>query len=195
MDIGVWGDSITYGSSDKDALGWVGRLRKIHSPEKDEEAVYDRGICGDTSRGLLKRFTSELSSFVYPLDVVIFAVGMNDVVERNNQFSEVSIEDFESNMREVILQAQKSVSRVYVIGITNVDESRTVPLVGSTSGKKYLNETIQKYNQVLKSLCTELQAPFVSVFGLLENEDLADGLHPNDAGYEKLFLTISGSLK
>jgi hypothetical protein len=28
MEIGIWGDSITYGESDIDGLGWVGRLRK-----------------------------------------------------------------------------------------------------------------------------------------------------------------------
>ncbi len=28
MEIGIWGDSITYGAGDSEALGWVGRLRK-----------------------------------------------------------------------------------------------------------------------------------------------------------------------
>lgn len=190
MDIGVWGDSITYGSSDSEGLGWVGRLRKLHSPEKDEDVVYNRGICGDTSRGLLRRFTSELNSFVYPIDLVLIAIGMNDIVERDGTRNEVPIEEFEDNTRKLITQAAESASSVVVIGITNVDESRTTPLRSSSTGKVYKNEAIQAYNAVLKAVCEECGALFIDVFGTLLAEDLADGLHPNANGYEKLSSVI-----
>lgn len=71
MDIGVWGDSITYGAGDSKALGWVGRLRKSY--DKDSEVnVYNFGVCGDTTNDLLRRFDGEAAS-VDP-NVVIFSI-------------------------------------------------------------------------------------------------------------------------
>ncbi len=196
MDIGVWGDSITYGSCDEEALGWVGRLRRTRSAELDHEATYERGVCGDTSAGLLARFEEEFDSLIYGLDIVVFAIGLNDSARKGVEGEYiVPLEEFTKNMEQVIAQAKVKASKVYVIGTTNVDESRTAPLPGSSSGKVFLNENAKKYNQALREASKSLAVPFIEVFGILKNTDLADGLHPNGQGYEKLFSVISESIK
>ena len=46
----------------------------------------------------------------------------------------------------------------------------------------------------MREVCAEHQVLFLDVFGLLENEDLDDGLHPNVRGHEKLFQRIKDFL-
>ena len=75
MTIGFWGDSITYGAQDSEALGWVGRIRKLLSVDNYRE-LYNFGVCGDTSESLLERFQEEAIK-VKP-DIIMFAVGVND---------------------------------------------------------------------------------------------------------------------
>lgn len=195
MDIGVWGDSITYGSCDGEALGWVGRLRKARGADRDYDATYNYGLCGDTSDNLLSRFSSEFDSNVYGVETVIFAVGLNDSSTSgdSNEFL-VPIERYQKNIKSLIAQAENKSCKVILVGLTNVDESRTVPLSGSSTQKKFLNENIRKYDSALREIATETKIPFTAVFGLLEDADLADGLHPNAQGYEKLFTAIRKEL-
>ena len=54
----------------------------------------------------------------------------------------------------------------------------------------YVNAEIKKYNEVMKEVCQENNVLYLDIFGLLKNEDLADGLHPNAIGHEKIFLKI-----
>jgi len=195
MDIGVWGDSITYGSCDVEGLGWVGRLRRIRSAGLDYAATYERGVCGDTSEGVLARFEKEFDSLIYGLDTVVFAVGINDSARKGIEGEYiVPLEAFTKNMEDVIAQAKEKVAKVYAVGTTNVDESRTVPLQNSSTGKVFLNENAKKYNEALREVSTRLKVPFIDVFGILENRDLADGLHPNANGYQKLFSVISEAI-
>ena len=194
MDIGVWGDSITYGAGDTEALGWVGRLRK-QLEQGGDNSVYNRGNCGDTSRGLLKRFSTELATFTYPVDVVIFAIGMNDVAEggeRNG--NEVPLEEFAENVRDLIMQVRTTIQKVSVIGITTVDESRTLPIDDSSTHKEFRNTVIHKYNEALQTVCCDTDVRFIDVSDVLGNTDLDDGLHPNSDGYEKLFAVISKNI-
>lgn len=195
MDIGVWGDSITYGSCDSEALGWVGRLRKIRSADKDYEATYNYGLCGDTSSNLLARFSSEFDSNVYGLELVVFAIGMNDSGKRlDTNKCITSLEGFCKNISDLIAAAQERGSKVCIIGLTNVDEAYTIPEPESAN-KAFLNESVLAYDTVLRDVARDSNTPFVEVFGLLDNSELADGLHPNAQGYEKLFQVISEGLE
>ncbi|MBP6869227.1 MAG: hypothetical protein KBC16_03945 [Candidatus Pacebacteria bacterium] len=196
MNIGVWGDSITYGSCDSEALGWVGRLRKARSADKDYDATYNYGLCGDTSDNLLSRFEGEFNSNVYGVELVIFAIGLNDSSVRGNddEFI-VPVDRFRENVKKLVTQGLAKGPKVCVVGLTNVDETRTVPLAGSSTQKKFLNENVVAYDAVLKEVAEESGVTFISVFGTLSSSELADGLHPNEVGYEKLFKIISKRLE
>ena len=192
MEIGIWGDSITYGACDSETLGWVGRLRKSFEAYNSEDIykdVYNFGICGDTTEELLRRFSVEADS-IKPA-VVIFSIGINDSRFLAGQtINKVPLDAFKRNMETLLQQARKHTNNIYIVGLTKVDDSLARP-----SGTRFLNETIQSYNACLREIAETQKLPFIDVFDVLDvSADLADGLHPNAQGYEKMFKTISVEL-
>lgn len=189
MEIGIWGDSIIYGAGDTMALGWVGRLRKLL--EKDEDiSVYNFGVCGDTTNDLAKRFLVEADS-IKP-NVVIFAIGINDSkYPVGETASNVPLESYKQNMRELVKLARKYTDKIHIVGATKVDETSM-----RESGTRFVNDTIQSYNNFLKEFSESEGLLYVDVFDVLDiHTDLDDGLHPNAQGYEKLFNTIQEFVK
>lgn len=184
MEIGIWGDSITYGAGDSEALGWVGRLRKLL--EKDDDvSVYNFGVCGDTTDDLLKRFSVEADS-IKPT-VIVFAIGINDskypVGETENK---IPLEKYKQNMRELLKLTKGFANKIYIVGATKVNEAQI-----RESGTRFVNAVIQTYNDFLKEFSKSEDLIYVDVFDLLDiHTDLDDGLHPNAQGYDKLFAEI-----
>ncbi|MFQ6056666.1 MAG: SGNH/GDSL hydrolase family protein [Methanosarcinales archaeon] len=62
----------------------------------------------------------------------------------------------------------------------------------------YKNESIQKYNEIIKSVCKENNVYFVEIFDqmmkLSYKKLLEDGLHPNSDGHQKIFEIIKDFL-
>ena len=191
MEIGIWGDSITYGESDSEALGWVGRLRKSTSVDEDKQ-VYNRGICGNTTEDLLKRFKVEADSL--EPNIVVFAIGINDskypVGEQTNK---ISLEQFKKNIESLLQQAKVYTQTIFVVGATQVDEEVVSQWKDSSL---FYNAEIQKYNNVLKETAASSGVSYVDVSEVLDAKtDLHDGLHPNAKGYEKLAMAIKSEIK
>lgn len=189
MEIGIWGDSITYGAGDNEALGWAGRLRKLL--EKDDDiSVYNFGICGDTTNDLLKRFSVEADA-IKP-DIVVFAIGINDSKYPAGKTENViPLEKYKQNMRELLKLAKSYTNKVILVGATKTDEALT-----RKSGARFVNAVVQTYNDFLKEFSESEGLTYIDVFDVLDiNADLDDGLHPNAQGYEKLFRAIRGFVK
>jgi lysophospholipase L1-like esterase len=122
----------------------------------------------------------------------MFAIGLNDSARKGVEGEYiVPIESFIQNVETLITKAKVKVSAVYIVGLTNVDESRTAPLPDSSTEKVFLNENVKKYNVALRDISSKSSVSFIDVFGILDDKDLADGLHPNANGYQKMFETIS----
>lgn len=188
MEIGVWGDSITYGKCDSEALGWVGRIRKS-SPIGEDGHVYNRGIGGDTSEDVLKRFAVEVES-IEP-EVIVFAIGINDSKYPAGATENlVSVEKFKKNMGSLIKRAKEHSTKIYIVSCTSVvDESPR------SSGTRFTNEQIAIYNSFLKELAESESLQFIDVSNVLDTlTDLQDGLHPNAKGYEKLAQVIGSQI-
>lgn len=188
MEIGIWGDSITYGECDEEALGWAGRLRKSYSVD-EYVGVYNRGICGDTTEDLLKRFDVEYES-IEPA-IVVFAIGINDSKYPVGKVENlVPIEKFKENMKILVERAKIHTGKIYVIGCTAVDETPR------DSGTRFSNEQIQMYNDSLKEIAQSENLDFIEMFDVLDTGvDLHDGLHPNAQGYEKISKVVIDALK
>lgn len=187
MEIGIWGDSITYGECDSECHGWVGRLRKSFSVD-DYVGVYNRGVCGDTTKDLLERFLVEAES-LQP-NKIVFALGINDSKYTAGETeNKVPLGQFKDNMRLLIKQAKTFTDNIFVVSATKVDERDK-----GYSGTRFVNDDIQAYNSFLKELSAEEKITFLDVFNILTASDLYDGLHPNAGGYEKLFITIKPKL-
>lgn len=187
MTIGVWGDSTTFGSCDSEALGWVGRLQKTLSFD-DYDHIYNFGICGQTSADLLLRFTIEAQA-IRPA-YVVFAIGINDSKYLGeSDVSNVPLQDYQRNLEELIRQAKNFTEKITLISVTKVDDKWR-----SVSVNRFHNEVIQQYNSAMYEIAERHKLNFINVFDVLDTtSDLADGLHPNAQGYQKLFECIKNA--
>ena len=161
----VFGDSTAWGAWDTEKGGWVNRLWLLFAEKKEdtEEEAKTRGA-----------------------EVLIFQSGGNDAAYEHKEGNyQVPLDKFKENIEEIIQRAKKIADKIMFVSFKNVDEKRTKPV--SWIDIYYTNENIGKYNGVMKEICDKHNIPFLSIFGLLADEDLEDGLHPNSAGHKKIF--------
>jgi len=185
-----FGDSITRGENDSEKGGWVDRL-KAHcmklflKTRKDEICVFNMGIGGETTEGLVKRFVSEFDTRLLKdgSNIVTLAYGANDIALLNGK-NTVSLEKFHDNLNSCIEHALKQNATVYLINILPVLED-------DNNIKKRSLKDILKYNDILLSIAQKQNIHFIDVHSKfdLTKEDLLtyDGVHPNAEGHEKLF--------
>ncbi len=188
--------------------GWTERLKSFFDKKTLSDpgsnfncSVYNLGVDGNTAEEILKRFEFETKQRIEEEKetIFIFATGVNDscfVQSRNTLL--VLPEKFKENIQKLINLAQKFSSKIIFVGLTPVDETKVNPFPYSTSRKSYKNESIEKYNEIIKLVCKENKIDFLEIFekwikidykGLLE-----DGLHPNSKGHEKIFEVVKNFL-
>jgi len=186
MNICIFGDSITYGAFDSEKGGWANRLR-LHLDSRDdfEDEVYNLGISGDNTEGILERFDAEIK-FREP-GFLIFAIGINDsqyVISENQ--NRVPVEKFEQNIKELISRAKKITDKILFVGLTPVDETKTTPIPWNID-KMYKNEYVEKYNNKIKEVCESEKVDFINIFSEMAKGNyktmLIDGLHPDSKGH------------
>ena len=130
--------------------------------------------------------------------VFIFAIGTNDsyYIHTKNKLMP-SHEELQNNIKKLINLAKKFSSKIIFIGLTPVNEKVVNPIPWDTD-KFYKNEDVQKYNEIIKSVCKENNLHFIEIFDEFKKIDyeklLEDGLHPNSKGHEKIFEIIKGFL-
>lgn len=194
MNICIFGDSITWGMYDPEDGGWATRLRNYFESKGSREVdVYNLGISGDNSQGLLLRMETEMN--VRRADVVIIAIGINDsqyvISENKNQ---TSLSEFRNNLKELVSIARQRQCKVLLIGLTLVEETKVIPLPWNQD-KKYTNEYVRAYDQVIREVATQEHTPYTLMMDTIATEDLYDGIHPNSSGHQKMFQVIKESLK
>ncbi len=197
----AFGDSITWGAVDPDGGGWVGRLKTLLEVESDFEVeIYNLGVSGETTDGLLERLESETKARLKEDREItfIFAIGINDslFIHSKNDLN-IKLEKIKENIQKIISIARKFSSRIIFIGLTPVDEAQTTPIPWNTD-KSYKNEYIKEYNEVIKSICKEKDIPFVDIFEKWIESDykrlLIDGVHPNSDGHKDIFELVKKTL-
>ena len=188
MCICVFGDSITFGADDRVLGGWVQRLRRFFETEGYDISVYNCGISGDTTVELLSRF--ELECRARDPEIVIFAIGINDAryIDSPDNLA-VPQPQFQKNLQELINQAQRLSKKIIFLGLTNVVESKVMP-IPSVPNEYYQRKNILAYNQHLQDICQKNNLPFIDVLDLLDDTELEDGLHPDSNGHEKMYITV-----
>lgn len=175
--------------------GWANRLRlSLERMQKDSKyRVFIMGINGDTSRDVRERFENEYKTRKRKdgKNVLIFAIGINDSRTESN-IEKLSIDEYKDNIKYLINEAKKHTNKIMFIGLTNVDESLTSPLLGEDA--YYSNKRILKFDNELEKICLENNIRYVKTYGLLKENELYDGLHPDSSGHKKLFDLIGKNL-
>jgi lysophospholipase L1-like esterase/isopentenyldiphosphate isomerase len=195
MNICIFGDSVTWGARLPARVAWSNLLRNYleHNAE-DYYALYDLGIDGDTSTGLLKRFVVEATA--RQPELIILAIGINDSVFRQSEDnSATSLDNFSANLKQLIEQSRQFTNDLIIVGIAKGADRLTMPLPRSTTGKSYSKAQTAKYNQVIRQVALSAGVYFVNVETELNDDDFDDGLHPNANGHQKIFQCLLQVLK
>ena len=189
-NICIFGDSIAYGEWTHH-LGWADQLQNTLQQKTLESRftryyfLYNLSIPGNTTDDVLARFHIETEA--REPHIIIFAVGTNDSSCRDNPtIPRVSPEKFKENVRTLIREAHQRTRAVVWIGLTAVDEKRTMPF----ETIYFANQNIREYDAIIQQECKESGILYLDMFSLLVPEDLEDGLHPNKQGHEKLFHAV-----
>ncbi|KAA2223758.1 SGNH/GDSL hydrolase family protein [Chryseobacterium sediminis] len=185
-----FGDSITYGEYDGVFGGWVDILKRyalqqFHEGNGDELILFNLGIGGETTEGLLKRIPHELNARnSADGNIVFLSYGANDLAIKEG-VQMVDPGKFKNNMGTAIAHAKEFSNEIYLVSI--LPFSQKIDGVVVSSGKKRINEDVVVYNQILKDLAAEHSLGYIDFYAaFLEDKEIllsADGVHPNEKGY------------
>lgn len=185
-----FGDSITYGEYDGVFGGWVDilkryALQKFHEGNGDELILFNLGIGGETTEGLLKRMPVELSARnSADGNLVFISYGANDLAIKEGEYA-VAPEQFKRNIETAVQQAKQFSDDIYLVSILPV--SQKIDGVVVSSGKLRTNETVVVYNRILQDIAAEKSLTYIDFYSaFLEDKEIllsGDGVHPNEKGY------------
>lgn len=197
----VFGASITFGRGERPNVGWTGRLKEHVELQGHHHCLFNLAISGNSTTDLLQRFDTEAEARVVykrPGDefVILIAIGTNDTRGLGEPDKvQTPIDTFRTNVLTLVEKAKKLTSKVAVIGLTPVDEKRTVPFEKTY----FFNARIKGYDEQLRAVAEGASIPFISLFDKLNNDgwktQLFDGLHPSREGYEKMYAIILKQLQ
>lgn len=200
----VFGASITYGRWDHGGAGWVGRLRRhidnINEERDMDHVVYNLGISGSDSNGILKRFKTEAEPRCWKEDknVIIFSFGNNDSIINSDGSHRVEPKTYRKNLIQLISQAKKLSKEIIFIGLTPLIEEKVSPMPWSPK-ESYSNKNINKYDEILRNVCRKEKVQYLDLFSNLEKKEFLkhvdDGIHPNSKGHEIIYKIVKKFLK
>ena len=185
-----FGDSITYGEYDGVFGGWVDilkryALQKYNEGNTNELILFNLGIGGETTEGLLNRMSHEMKARnSADGNIVFIGCGANDLANKDeNQL--VNPEQFKTNIEIAVQNAKQYSKDIYLVSILPLSEN--IDSKVSPTGKVRTNEDVLIYNQILKTIATENSLNYIDFHSafFLDKEILLskDGVHPNEKGY------------
>lgn len=187
----IFGDSTAWGAWDLEKGGWVNRLWLDRAKNDQETDIYNLSISGGTTETILARFESEAK--IREAETIVFQTGGNDAAyDKDTDEHLVTPEKFEANIEKIILKAKNLAKKIVFVGFKNCDELKTMPV--SWCNLCYTNRYIKEYNDIMKKVCDKNGIKFVDIFGLLEDADFEDGLHPNAKGHQKIFEVVKNPI-
>jgi lysophospholipase L1-like esterase len=178
----VFGDSIVVGSDDREAGGWVARLR-LDLNARGKIGVYNLGVDGDRTEQLLRRLAGEATA--RNANVIVISIGANDLGWHGTSGTDIAV--LRERYDSILSEAEQFTRRILVLGLLNVDEGN------DSHGVR--NEQVRAFNAIVEEVARAHDAEFLSLFGTLEPDNFVDGLHPNASGHAKLAPLIGRELE
>lgn len=206
MRVLVFGASITQGFWDPEG-GWVNRLRKYYDERQltdlrngNEPTIFNLGISGDTTQGLIKRFRHETQARLWPNEefVLVFSIGTNNALIKSDGTSLASPEEYAADIQQLINEAREFSDKIMLVEIAPCDDKLTNPVFWADIS--YSNERIAKFNSALRDVATNSNLSCVKIYDELNKriekgeQLLEDGLHPNAEGHEAIFEIVRPEL-
>jgi len=158
--------------------------------------IFNAGVSSYTSENVLNCFES-VFKMISKREVwkeketmIVFAFGINDSAEYiGSKNKRVELEQFEKNVHCLVdlCKNEKLIQQVIFVSATNVDENIINQMDNQWAEHFFYNKEIEEYNAVIKSSADFNNLAYIDVFGILENLDLDDGLHPNSKWHKKIY--------
>lgn len=190
-----FGDSIVQGFWAING-GWVDRIRKHFDSialqdlkNNKQPEVYNLGVDGDTTKGLLSRIENETKTRKWPGDqlTVVISIGINDYISKP-YIEGIDVGEYRDNLEKIISILTPIADNIILIGDPSCDESRTLPVFWGDF--YYSNKAIEQSEQIRADIAKIHGLKFIPVFEKFKSKMdagenlLVDGLHPNDAGHQ-----------
>jgi|HigsolmetaGSP11D_1036233.scaffolds.fasta_scaffold18964_2 lysophospholipase L1-like esterase len=166
------GDSITEGFN-------------IHELLRSDKPMYNRGIGGDTTEGVLAKLQGAVLELA-PSKVFLL-IGTNDL-EQGKKPEEIvrNIQEICSRIKAALPDTELYVESVYPVNPHDHANRGPFPAVGSRR-----NEDIRRINESLKDLSSSGSFTYIELYSKLMDEEMNlhvdytyDGLHLSIRGYE-----------
>lgn len=203
LKILCFGDSITLGENDSKQGGWADCLKKYYfqqfvDSQTQRITLYNLGVAGETTDGLVKRFDTELRARNIKGQnlIILFAYGANDIVIHKDK-NIVPELYYTRNLKYCIELAKKFKAEILLLNLLPIANS----IEGKVNqhGKLRFDHDIKAYNFTLKKLSYEMNCEYVDLYASFVEHNkeeylCGDGLHPNSKGHELLYQKIKQKL-
>lgn len=202
----MFGDSIVHGFVDSEG-GWANRIRKYYDRETIDNddfslpTIFNLGIPGETTAGLLKRLEHEIIARLSTGEeyIFVFATGTNDCLYRDSG-NESEPDKYRQALSEISEIAGTYTDRLLFVSLFPVQDELLQPAPWSTSGRHHSTERMSLFNDSLVRFCAESNKPCVDLWNVFAyvpelGSVLFDGLHPNDVGHELIAETVRPELE
>ncbi len=185
----AFGDSLTYGAWDSQG-GWCDRIkRKLHEKMIDGEGgkfqMFNLGIGGEHSRGLLGRIKNEMDARYRPdwPAIIIIGTGANDTRYVEGGDPNVSLDEYKRNLLEILSIARTYTDKILFVGVGVVENE-----IQDFKGTLLSNELLRDHYKVMANVADDEGVPIVNVNSGLEASDKSvyfrDGVHLNEEGHK-----------
>ena len=172
--------------------GWVTRLGNLL--EKDfpgEYEVINKGINGDTAPGVLQRLDRDV--ILLQPDIVIIAIGTNDIFARLSADPSSTPDTYQSTISRIFNKLKRNLSdtTAFALGMTtSLRKYAHIRFGNFLPQQDDMQAVFNDYNNILRKLTKDYKYSYVDLPSQWPEdievswEFCADGIHPNDAGYD-----------
>ena len=183
--------------------GWVTRLENLLKKNfPGEYEIVSKGINIDTALGVLRRLNRDVT-LLQP-DIVITAIGSNDIFSRLSTDPSSTPDTYQSTMIRIFnkLQLNLPYTQVFAMGMTTPLRKYTHIRFGDfLPQQEAVQAVFNDYNKILRELTKEYNFFYVDLPsqwpGDIEEgwEFYAESIHPNNAGHDLMTKIIYNTLR
>ncbi|MDR5658956.1 GDSL-type esterase/lipase family protein [Serpentinicella sp. ANB-PHB4] len=190
MSLVCIGDSLTYGFGVKSSQAWVNLIEPTLG-----ERVFNRGINGDTTEGMVSRFKNDVI-FQKPTEVIIMG-GSNDFIMG------ISVDVVCSNIEYMVRMCNNN-GITPIIGIQpQVDPAMANKYWSATTDFISVNDKIESYRNWVLGFTKDNNIKYIDIYAQILNylaemdkkTIFTDGVHLTPKGHEIVVKTVKDTLK
>lgn len=170
----LFGDSITYGV-DSEVGGWANLLRPMIEKKFTDTYydVYNLGIPGEDSKGLLKRIKHECQarSVGHKNTYIVIATGGNDILKA----------EFMYHLEDIVHICKDFSHNIYIASVLETD-------LNKIKKQEWFDGVIDRYtgqeiyNDIIQQVCKNHKTKYIDTFSIIKTKHLTDGVHLTEEG-------------